>query len=78
MQKSQTLPLNEECVICFHPLHEEKIAIVECGHLYHHRCLKEWLDVSKDKKCPTCRIGRRMIEMHNTSKKNTPCCFFWF
>ena len=76
MHKLQILPLDEECVICFYPLQKEKIALVECGHLYHYRCLKEWLNVSKDQRCPTCRVGRRMTKLQG-KRKNTHCCCFW-
>jgi len=55
---SQALP-SEECVICLNELsHEEEpddqptVALV-CGHIFHTRCINEWLE--KDGRCPVCR-----------------------
>ncbi|XP_066603865.1 E3 ubiquitin-protein ligase TRAIP-like isoform X2 [Prorops nasuta] len=46
--------MNVSCVICsdqilqFHDVYNTK-----CGHVFHHLCLKQWLDRSKT--CPQCR-----------------------
>lgn len=70
--------LTEECVICFYPLGNEAIAQVDCGHIYHHKCIKKWLKVGKTKKCPMCNTGENIIYR----KKNWSlfslifCCFF--
>uniref|UniRef100_A0A6C0LX98 RING-type domain-containing protein n=1 Tax=viral metagenome TaxID=1070528 RepID=A0A6C0LX98_9ZZZZ len=62
--------LKEECIICFYPLSNEKIAQVNCGHIYHHKCIKKWLKIGKTKKCPTCNTGD-----HIFYKSSLFCCF---
>ncbi|XP_049821046.1 RING finger protein 141 isoform X1 [Aethina tumida] len=44
----------EECCICFNPLGEEMYTL-NCGHNYHIKCIKLWLDSKRD--CPICRSG---------------------
>lgn len=45
---------NKECLIC---LEEQKLGTeavkLQCGHIYHERCLKDWL--LKSCTCPVCR-----------------------
>ena len=32
---------------------DEEISVVNCGHIFHQRCLQQWLDVRPT--CPECR-----------------------
>ena len=36
---------------------------VSCGHIFHRRCIDEWLRWSKNKECPVCKIK---LELKNT------------
>jgi Ring finger domain len=48
---------NRECLICMEPFQvDEQVswsANVECEHVFHHSCIREWL--LKHKECPCCR-----------------------
>ena len=53
---------NEECVICQEIIESKnsddqsyEIVKLECGHLYHKRCIENWYKSSKNKDCPSCR-----------------------
>ena len=44
----------EQCIICisdFKP--NEQLSTLECGHSYHHECIKEWY--KKNQACPICK-----------------------
>ena len=30
--------------------------VLDCGHVYHHNCLKKWFNYSRDQMCPNCGI----------------------
>ena len=50
--------LEKECPICFEEYKEDQvknkeIVITECGHLYHKKCIENWLEEKKN--CPVCR-----------------------
>lgn len=50
INKSQEL---DECIICLEKMKEnEKLMILKCTHIYHHKCLSLWL--SKKSICPLC------------------------
>ena len=44
------------CPICQEDINfsDEEISVVRCGHLFHQRCLQQWLDT--DLSCPECRL----------------------
>jgi hypothetical protein len=60
MDKSKTLPLGEECVICFSRLRNKKIAVTECGHAYHHECILAWFNRDIKNRCPLCNTGKKI------------------
>lgn len=44
----------KECIICFDDYKsDDKIAELECNHIYHDSCITRWLQ--KDLSCPICR-----------------------
>lgn len=44
---------SNECIICLENIIKgDEVTIIECGHLYHKRCLLEWFE--KKKICPKC------------------------
>ena len=45
-----------ECSICLNPVrHTRKSKQLECGHLYHGKCIDEWISAGGNT-CPMCRI----------------------
>ena len=57
---------NEECIICLHPIINDKY-VTNCSHVYHHACIYEWS--KKKKTCPLC-ISRIVIPNFNTNDPN--------
>ncbi len=44
---------SNECVIWLeNSIKGEEVTIIECGHLYHKKCLMDWFE--KKKICPKC------------------------
>ena len=44
----------EECSICLGDFKaRDKLFELRCGHLYHQKCLKDWL--KKSTRCPLCK-----------------------
>ncbi|KAL4567343.1 hypothetical protein LXL04_022926 [Taraxacum kok-saghyz] len=43
----------EICVICQSEFEKEKLAVLQCQHRYHPRCIKEWLLLQNV--CPICK-----------------------
>jgi hypothetical protein len=75
MTTHQTLPL-EECIICFYPLANKDIAVLECGHIYHHECIRKWFEQGINKSCPMCNTGKNIIEVIPIKRRRWWC--FWF
>lgn len=45
---------NENCSICFEKNDcDDTLILTKCDHVYHYKCLKEWVDLNKT--CPLCR-----------------------
>jgi len=66
-----------ECVICFYPLQNgEKIAVTECGHIYHNKCIVRWFDLDEKKRCPLCNTGKVVKEVYPPEKR-WYCCFLF-
>ena len=40
------------CTICFKQINKDELEILECGHIFHSSCLKQWkrTDLKKDLK----------------------------
>ena len=51
------------CSVCLNDLifSNQNISVLKCGHLFHHDCLQEWVQIRKT--CPECRcqIGENSI-----------------
>ena len=46
---------NNECIICLEQmLVDHKVKILDCGHMYHYRCINEWINKKKEINCPLC------------------------
>lgn len=45
---------HKECTICLTNVSKKNGGHVDCGHAFHNKCLKPWIQMKK-KSCPTCR-----------------------
>lgn len=71
--KTESSLEEEECIICFYPLIDKNISILDCLHRFHSSCLDKWFEhPTSDKVCPLCRTGRYIITLPDT-KKNREC-----
>ena len=53
--KSKT-PSPNKCPICLYPLTPNNLAVLNCGHKFHFRCiLKDVTKARSNKQCPICR-----------------------
>ena len=44
---------DDNCSICFEKLSDDILGITKCNHIYHHKCISEW--IINNKSCPLCR-----------------------
>lgn len=44
---------SDKCIFCLEALTEAKK--INCGHLFHYKCLRSYFENSTNPKCPTCR-----------------------
>ena len=47
---------NQECSICVESLNDNIAIKLTCDHIFHKKCLEEWLKKGKNKDCPLCRM----------------------
>ena len=54
------------CSICHEDINfcDDEISVLNCGHLFHQRCLQQWLNTNST--CPECRI--RVTANHYVQK----------
>ena len=46
---------NNECIICLEPMIiNDKVKILQCGHMYHYDCINKWIEKKKEINCPLC------------------------
>ena len=60
----------EECTICLEHLGNDDIAMLSCGHKYHHKCLLNWCNNSKN----NCCICNNNYPLINIEKIKYFCC----
>ena len=74
-------PLPDACPICLEPFTQNNLAILDCGHKFHFRCILKDITKSKsNKECPLCRARvdtppsfvPNSPEDHPPSQSNTP------
>ncbi|GIX72339.1 e3 ubiquitin-protein ligase DZIP3 [Caerostris darwini] len=46
--------IEDDCIICYEKMTQHTAYKVLCGHRFHFKCIKEWLDKKSD--CPICRV----------------------
>lgn len=73
---------SEECTICYNYLGEDNIALLECGHKYHKKCILNWSRLKKNNpnnfiSCCICNKETNIInveKIHIISKKKKYLC----
>ena len=56
-----------ECIVCSYDfVEEEKVLWLNCGHLFHEACVKEWVD--QKEYCPKCEL--KLGKITNLSLKD--------
>ena len=46
---------NNECIICLESMIiNDKVRILECGHMYHYDCINKWIEKKGQINCPLC------------------------
>lgn len=63
-------PSPNECPICLEPLTKKNLAILDCGHKFHFRCILK--DVTKDRSNKLCPICRAPVDSSSSSVPNSP------
>lgn len=59
-----------DCSICFEILNQDKnIAVTECSHKFHLKCLQLWLKTNENSTCPVCRQGIVESDTSNLAKE---------
>lgn len=43
------------CSICQDPFGDSDSSVTNCGHIYHHRCILDW--INRNRSCPSCRTS---------------------
>lgn len=63
--------MDDECMICLEPIHKFDIAILNCKHILHYKCLQEWCDKKQNytKLCPICDIENEIKNIVTVDKK---------
>lgn len=56
---------SDKCIFCLDNLTAAKK--INCGHLFHYKCLRSYFENSSSPKCPTCRadIDEKVINHHS-------------
>lgn len=55
-----------ECIICLEPLNkpEEEIALLDCNHRYHFKCIQKWVKKSNlNKSCCICEQDNEIVNI---------------
>lgn len=82
--KSGAAPGDQECAICYQPLHATCVALPCCGHgchsFFHGVCIRPWL--VRNPSCPLCRSDLKSVVTHINSEglktaDRTPLPEFW-
>lgn len=52
---NSNIPKNSiaNCTICYDDITDDLFSYKDCGHQYHLKCIKKWIEINKS--CPICR-----------------------
>ena len=69
-EKDLLIDYDDECPICYESLKEKDIAILNCTHTFHYKCIGKWMNSIKknnfeikEKFCPTCMNGDEIVNI---------------
>ena len=51
---NENVKQDDECIICAEDLNTENVRLLNCFHLYHDKCLTQWLTYKLTINCPIC------------------------
>lgn len=60
--------LKDDCSICYYPFESSETIELNCKHLFHKQCLKQWIDRGRGVSCPLCRATLNSCERCNNTK----------
>lgn len=63
----------DDCCVCLELLQENKISTASCGHIFHSKCMREFLKI--DDRCPLCRQTIYNDEIRINRNKRTRYSF---
>ena len=55
------------CPICFEDLCDKNIAVMDCGHKFHFKCMVKWNSTDNGDTCPLCRTDLGLPDMVDSS-----------
>lgn len=55
------------CPICFEDLGDKNIAVMDCGHKFHFKCMVKWNSTDNGDTCPLCRTDLGLPDMVDSS-----------
>lgn len=64
--------LSDECAFCLESINEYDYATLNCNHIYHLRCIQEWVNITKNitKLCPLCDIDGEILTIQSGKKSD--------
>ena len=83
---------DDECMICLENIQDSDIAILNCKHYLHYKCLQDWCHTKQNytKLCPICNTDNEIKNIVTIKKEHinttprtriveepTPTPFFW-
>ena len=52
--------LTDSCAVCLEPFDScQKASACSCGHVFHLKCINDWLNCSQAAACPTCKAPQK-------------------
>jgi len=60
--------IHAECSICLDIIIDDSKTL-ECNHIFHHQCIKNWVDESLKFTCPLCRSGMVTLEIKSITEE---------
>lgn len=65
-----TITHYEECPICLESIRKKDVAVLNCNHQFHYKCIGLWMNSiiknkfdTNDKFCPVCRNGDEIVNI---------------